>query len=63
MGFTMDMSSSHQAADHDLKAGREDEIIFFGRATEIIDDDIDQAYQHQLSLPLFISEKSVHYVT
>jgi hypothetical protein len=62
MSFTIDISS-YQAADDEINLRHDEEIIFFGRTTEIIDTDIDQAYQHQLSLPLFISEKSVHYVT
>lgn len=62
MSFTMDMSGC-QTVDDENNAGHDEEIIFFGRAIEIIDIGIDLAYQHQLSLPLFLANESVHYVT
>jgi hypothetical protein len=57
----MDMSSNQQAVDHDTNAGREDGIIFFGRAIEIID--IDVAHQHQLNLPLSYASEALRNVT
>jgi hypothetical protein len=61
MSFTMDMSSNQLAVDHDTNAGREDGIIFFGRAIEIID--IDVAHQHQLNLPLSYASEALRNVT
>ena len=55
MSFTMDMSS-YQTVEDVIGAGRGEEIILFGRAVEIID--IDLACQHQLSLPLFLTNDS-----
>ena len=57
MSFTLDMSN-YQTADDVIGAGHDEEIIFFGRALEIID--IYLASQHQLSLPLFPTNETEH---
>lgn len=50
MSFTLAMNS-YQTVDEMMNSDHDDEIIFFGRAIEILDSDL--TYQHQLSLPLF----------
>jgi hypothetical protein len=60
MVFTLDMSS-HQTVDDVIGAGDGEEIMFFGRALEIMN--VDLACQHQLSLPLFLTNETVSRVT
>ncbi len=57
MSFTLDMSS-YQPLDDVISTVDDEEIILFGRALEMID--IDLAYQHQLSLPLFLANEPAH---
>jgi hypothetical protein len=55
MSFIMDMSS-YQAVCDEISAGHDEEIIFFGRAIEVID--IDPVSRQQLNLPLFPAYES-----
>ena len=57
MSFTLDMSSD-LTVDDLIGAGLEEEIIFFGGALEIID--VYLASEHQLSLPLFLTNETKH---
>jgi hypothetical protein len=51
----MDLSS-HQIVDDEIGEEHGEEILLFGRALEFIN--IDLVSQHQLSLPLFLSDET-----
>lgn len=52
MGFTIEVSS---AVEEVTDAGHGDEIMLFGRALEMADENL--KYQYQMKLPLFLANE------